>query len=212
MCLSNLMVKCSGLYVCKSGHQEAARCGLIPPAATGLTQSLRIVNHACTAICLSKSMQQCSALSVHIWSPEPYLGNVMLQCSGLCMQIWSSGKPPGVVRSPLQPEETRGLTRSDDLSRMLPFEAHLMAAGWPKNGVDQEGNEVVKEGSRPARLLHMVRRAERNLMSYERTGKLLTIVHAASLNNCREYAQSTDVTASSSCKIKCAFHARLQKD
>lgn len=87
-------------------------------------------------------------------------------------EIWSSGKPPGVVRSPLQPEETRGLTRSDDLSRMLPFEAHLMAAGWPKNGVDQEGNEVVKEGSRPARLLHMVRRAERNLMSYERTGWL----------------------------------------
>ena len=86
------------------------------------------------------------------------------------VQIWSSGKPPGVVRSPLQPEETRGLTRSDDLSRMLPFEAHLMAAGWPKNGTDEEGNEVVREGSRPARLLHMVRRAERNLMSYERTG------------------------------------------
>ena len=47
-----------------------------------------------------------------------------------------------------------------------------MAAGWPKNGVDEDGNEVVKEGSRPARLLHMVRRAERNLMSYERTGGL----------------------------------------
>ena len=75
-----------------------------------------------------------------------------------------------MVRSPLQPEETRGLTRSDDLSRMLPFEAHLMAAGWPRNGTDEEGNEVVREGSRPARLLHMVRRAERNLMSYERTG------------------------------------------
>ncbi len=86
------------------------------------------------------------------------------------VQIWSSGKPPGVVRSPLQPEETRGLTRSDDLSRMLPFEAHLMAAGWPKNDTDADGNEVVREGSRPARLLHMVRRAERNLMSYERTG------------------------------------------
>lgn len=86
------------------------------------------------------------------------------------MQIWSSSKPPGVVRSPLQPEETRGLTRSDDLSRMLPFEAHLMAAGWPKNDTDADGNEVVREGSRPARLLHMVRRAERNLMSYERTG------------------------------------------
>ncbi|KAL3158055.1 hypothetical protein ABBQ32_011665 [Trebouxia sp. C0010 RCD-2024] len=87
-------------------------------------------------------------------------------------EIWAGGKPPGVVRSPLQPEETRGLTRSDDLSRMLPFEAHLMAAGWPKNDIDEDGNEVVKEGSRPARLLHMVRRAERNLMSYERTGWL----------------------------------------
>ena len=53
---------------------------------------------------------------------------------------------------------------------MLPFEAHLMAAGWPKNDTDADGNEVVREGSRPARLLHMVRRAERNLMSYERTG------------------------------------------
>ncbi len=95
-------------------------------------------------------------------------------CIGV-LQIWSSGKPPGVVRSPLQPEETRGLTRSDDLSRMLPFEAHLMAAGWPKNDIDEAGNEVVKEGSRPARLLHMVRRAERNLMSYERTGMLLTL-------------------------------------
>ena len=56
---------------------------------------------------------------------------------------------------------------------MLPFEAHLLAAGWPKNDEDEDGNEVVKEGSRPARLLHMVRRAERNLMSYERTGMQL---------------------------------------
>ncbi|KAA6415263.1 MAG: hypothetical protein FRX49_13645 [Trebouxia sp. A1-2] len=70
-------------------------------------------------------------------------------------EIWSSGKPPGVVRSPLQPEETRGLTRSDDLSRMLPFEAHLIAAGWPRNDTDADGNEVVREGSRPARLLHL---------------------------------------------------------
>lgn len=50
-----------------------------------------------------------------------------------------------------------------------------MAAGWPKNDIDEDGNEVVKEGSRPARLLHMVRRAERNLMSYERTGMLLKL-------------------------------------
>jgi hypothetical protein len=37
------------------------------------------------------------------------------------------------VRSSLQPEETAGLTRSGDLSRMLPFEAHLLAAGWPRD-------------------------------------------------------------------------------
>lgn len=76
------------------------------------------------------------------------------------------------MRSPLQPEETRGLTKSDDLSRMLPSEAHLLAAGWPKNRTDDQGNQIVVEGSRSARLLHMVRRAERNLMSYERTGKI----------------------------------------
>ena len=37
----------------------------------------------------------------------------------------------GLIRSSLEPEETRGLTRSGDLSRMLPSEAHLMASGWP---------------------------------------------------------------------------------
>ena len=36
----------------------------------------------------------------------------------------------GVVRSELQPEETSGLARSSDLSRMLPLEAHLLAHGW----------------------------------------------------------------------------------
>ena len=44
------------------------------------------------------------------------------------VQIWSSKGSPGVHRSPLQPEETRGLTRSGDISRMLPFEVHLLAA------------------------------------------------------------------------------------
>ena len=53
---------------------------------------------------------------------------------------------------------------------MLPSEAHLLAAGWPKNRTDDQGNQVQVAGSKPARLLHMVRRAERNLMSYERTG------------------------------------------
>ena len=36
----------------------------------------------------------------------------------------------GVIRSELQPEETSGLARSGDISRMLPMEAHLLAQGW----------------------------------------------------------------------------------
>lgn len=63
------------------------------------------------------------------------------------------GASPGVVRSPTEPLETRGLTRSDDLSRMLPSEAALLATG-----------------QRAARLLHFARRAERTLLSYERVG------------------------------------------
>lgn len=141
-------------------------------------------------------------------------------------QVYSSRHPPGVIRSPMQPEETRGLTRSGerlargwlwaasgatasgnvctpgppshrrsapnrraatgDLSRMLPFEAHLLAAGWPRwedapaadedggdgDGTSSGGGERVlaREGSRAARMLFMARRAERQLMSYEREG------------------------------------------
>ena len=70
---------------------------------------------------------------------------------------------------------------------MLPFEAHLLAAGWPKNDVDEDGNEVLREGSRPARLLHMVRRAERNLMSYERTGTSLNTMLTAYLYSSVSY-------------------------
>lgn len=52
-------------------------------------------------------------------------------------QVDARSRRRGVVRSSLQPEETAGLTRSGDLSRMLPFEAHLLAAGWPRdNGPD----------------------------------------------------------------------------
>ena len=63
------------------------------------------------------------------------------------------GMPIGLVRSPLEPEETNGLCRSDDISRMLPSEMALIA-----------------NGSRPARLLHFARRVERTLLSYERVG------------------------------------------
>ena len=93
-------------------------------------------------------------------------------------QVFKTGSPPGVVRTEQSPEETRGLTRSGDLSRMLPMEAHLLAAGWPRKGlqkvVGDDNNDDIEEeegeGSRACRMLFMARRAERQLMSYERTG------------------------------------------
>lgn len=93
-------------------------------------------------------------------------------------QVFSSNNPPGVIRSEQCPEETRGLTRSGDLSRMLPMEAHLLAAGWPRRrgqpGVEFRStlstDKEDVDGSRACRLLFMARRAERQLMSYERTG------------------------------------------
>lgn len=91
-------------------------------------------------------------------------------------EVASSRRPPGVTRSPLVPEETWGISRSGDLSRMLPSEAHLLAAGWPRGKGQTEVEPV--DGNRAARLLHLVRRAERNLMSYERTGvSFLACVH-----------------------------------
>ena len=54
------------------------------------------------------------------------------------MQVEARSARRGVIRSSLQPEETAGLTRSGDLSRMLPFEAHLLAAGWPRNSANGE--------------------------------------------------------------------------
>ena len=63
--------------------------------------------------------------------------------------------PLGVIRSEESPEETRGLTRSGDLSRMLPIEARLLAT----RNKDSVG-----------RKLFMARRAERMLLSYERAG------------------------------------------
>jgi uncharacterized protein with von Willebrand factor type A (vWA) domain len=56
---------------------------------------------------------------------------------------------------------------------MLPIEAHLVAAGWParRGEVGPDGATPIT-GSRPARLLHLARRAERTLLSYDRTGWL----------------------------------------
>eukprot|EP00775_Hariotina_reticulata_P007193 gene7193-7407_t len=100
--------------------------------------------------------------------------------------------PPGVVRSPLQPEEVRGLTRSGELSRMLPSEMALLAHGWPRKlfhqpapaaavqeagTADSRDAQLIEEeyylpGAHAARMLHRVRRAERMLLSYERCGWL----------------------------------------
>ncbi|GAB4822634.1 hypothetical protein N2152v2_009680 [Parachlorella kessleri] len=55
-------------------------------------------------------------------------------------EVYSSHHPLGVIRSPQSPEETRGLTRSGDLSRMLPLEAHLLAAGWPRRAAMPAGD------------------------------------------------------------------------
>jgi len=77
-------------------------------------------------------------------------------------QIYKSGMPLGVIRSEESPEETRGLTRSGDISRMLPSEARLLASGWPKGDISK--------GSKACRRLFLARRAERTLLSYERAG------------------------------------------
>ena len=77
-------------------------------------------------------------------------------------QVYKSGMPLGVIRSEESPEETRGLTRSGDISRMLPSEARLLASGWPKGDM--------KKGSKACRRLFLARRAERTLLSYERAG------------------------------------------
>jgi hypothetical protein len=66
---------------------------------------------------------------------------------------------------------------------MLPSEMALLAHGWPRKTttetVDEDGNvssmeeEYYLPGAHAARMLHRVRRAERMLMSYERTGEEL---------------------------------------
>lgn len=65
--------------------------------------------------------------------------------------------------------------RSGELSRMLPSEMALLAHGWPRKGSadgasGSEDEEYYLPGAQSARMLHRVRRAERMLLSYERTG------------------------------------------
>jgi uncharacterized protein with von Willebrand factor type A (vWA) domain len=62
---------------------------------------------------------------------------------------------PGLLRTTLEAQETRGLTRSDDISRLLPSEAAMLA----------RGRQV-----RQAKLLFYARLAEKGLSTYERDG------------------------------------------
>jgi len=71
------------------------------------------------------------------------------------VQAFDAAGRDGLLRSILEQQETRGLCRSDDLGRMLPAEAALLAKG---------------RSQRPAKLLFYAKRAERALLSYERDG------------------------------------------
>lgn len=80
-------------------------------------------------------------------------------------QVFQPGMPLGVIRSEESPEETRGLTRSGDISRMLPVEARLLASSRMKEKAGE-----ASASSKANRRLFMARRAERMLLSYERAG------------------------------------------
>ncbi|KAK9816841.1 hypothetical protein WJX72_005809 [[Myrmecia] bisecta] len=62
---------------------------------------------------------------------------------------------PGLLRTILEAQETRGLTRSDDISRLLPSEAATLARG---------------RTVRKAKLLFFAKLAEKALQTYERDG------------------------------------------
>ncbi|CAE8686673.1 unnamed protein product, partial [Polarella glacialis] len=69
----------------------------------------------------------------------------------------------GVVRSPLVPAETTGITRSDGSLPMLPSELSLLALA---------NAQPERPGAAGARALHRLRRAEATLLSYERSAWL----------------------------------------
>lgn len=71
------------------------------------------------------------------------------------VQYLDMGGRPGLLRTTLEAQETRGLTRSDDISRLLPSEAALLARG---------------RSVRQAKLLFYAKLAEKALQSYERDG------------------------------------------
>lgn len=62
---------------------------------------------------------------------------------------------PGLLRTVLEAQETRGLTRSDDISRLLPAEAATLARG---------------RTVRQSKLLFFAKLAEKALQTYERDG------------------------------------------
>ena len=71
------------------------------------------------------------------------------------VQVFSEHGRDGLLRSVLEAQKTRGLCRSDDLGRMLPSEAALIAKG---------------RTHRFAKLAFFAKMAERALLSYERDG------------------------------------------
>lgn len=62
---------------------------------------------------------------------------------------------PGLLRTTLEAQETRGLCRSDDISRLLPSEAAMLARG---------------RTVRASKLLFYAKLAEKALQTYERDG------------------------------------------
>lgn len=62
---------------------------------------------------------------------------------------------PGLLRTTLEAQETRGLCRSDDISRLLPSEAAMLARG---------------RTVRASKLLFFAKLAEKALQTYERDG------------------------------------------
>jgi len=71
------------------------------------------------------------------------------------VQHMDAGGRPGLLRTVLEAQETRGLTRTDDISRLLPSEAALLARG---------------RTVRQAKLLFFAKLAEKGLQTYERDG------------------------------------------
>ncbi len=64
---------------------------------------------------------------------------VLCVCPPL-LQFLDLNARPGLLRTILEAQETRGLTRSDDISRLLPGEAALLARGRQvRNGVPRRG-------------------------------------------------------------------------